>query len=186
MSSRFRRNRLTRLAPLVAAALCVAGCDQQRARVADLPISQGGPGNVAVSGLFPGGGSRPPEDPRGKLYEGNPHAVAEGKRLFEWYNCVGCHFHGAGGIGPPLLDHAWRYGSRIDEIYASIYQGRPNGMPTWGGKIPDAEMWEIAAYIRWLATTGSEAPVPKEKPLPVTVPQTNPEPSGQQPKPPPQ
>ena len=39
-------------------------------------------------------------------------------------------------MGPALMDDAWIYGGRLDQIYNSIYQGRPNGMPAWGGKIP--------------------------------------------------
>jgi len=27
-------------------------------------------------------------------------------------------------------------------------QGRPNGMPSFVGKIPDYQVWEIAAYVR--------------------------------------
>ena len=41
---------------------------------------------------------------------------------------------GGGGIGPPLMDDRWIYGSAPENIYASIVQGRPNGMPAWGGR----------------------------------------------------
>ena len=44
-------------------------------------------------------------------------------------NCVGCHCHGGGGMGPALMDDQWRYGGRIDQIAATIAEGRPNGMP---------------------------------------------------------
>src|SRR5437763_12954668 len=37
-------------------------------------------------------------------YEENAYAVSEGQRLYNQMNCVGCHFHGGGGIGPPLMD----------------------------------------------------------------------------------
>ena len=30
--------------------------------------------------------------------EQNAYAIAQGKRLFSWYNCVGCHANGGGGI----------------------------------------------------------------------------------------
>jgi cytochrome c oxidase cbb3-type subunit III len=33
-------------------------------------------------------------------YGYNAHAISEGKRLFTWYNCVGCHANGGGGMGP--------------------------------------------------------------------------------------
>jgi cytochrome c oxidase cbb3-type subunit 3 len=117
----------------------------------DFPASENGPLSVPTTTIFPGGGSAPPEDPRVKLYESNTQAIAEGQRLFNWYNCVGCHFHGAGGMGPPLMDQHWIYGGRLDQIYASIVQGRPKGMPSWSGKIPDNEIWEIAAYVKSLS-----------------------------------
>jgi cytochrome c oxidase cbb3-type subunit 3 len=33
-------------------------------------------------------------------YEENAFALSEGKRLFSQMNCVGCHAHGGGGMGP--------------------------------------------------------------------------------------
>ena len=34
-------------------------------------------------------------------------------------------------MGPALMDDEWIYGSRPDQIFATIAEGRPNGMPTW-------------------------------------------------------
>ena len=48
-------------------------------------------------------------------YEGNAYAVSEGKRLYNQFNCSGCHFQGGGGIGPPLMDAEWIYGSAPGE-----------------------------------------------------------------------
>ena len=73
--------------------------------------------------------------PPNSVYEQNAYAVAEGKRLYNAYNCVGCHQQGGGGIGPALMDSTWIYGSRPEQIYADIVQGRPNGMPSFAGKI---------------------------------------------------
>jgi cytochrome c oxidase cbb3-type subunit 3 len=73
--------------------------------------------------------------------------VGEGKRLFSAYNCAGCHQHGGGGIGPALMDAEWIYGSHPEQIYASIVQGRPNGMPSFAGKIPEFQVWELVAYV---------------------------------------
>jgi cytochrome c oxidase cbb3-type subunit 3 len=81
-------------------------------------------------------------------YQGNAQAISEGQRLFEAYNCSGCHFHGGGGIGPPLMDEQWIYGSSPANIYESIAEGRPNGMPSWAGHIPDYQIWELVAYVR--------------------------------------
>jgi cytochrome c oxidase cbb3-type subunit 3 len=81
-------------------------------------------------------------------YQENAWAVSEGKRLFVWYNCAGCHSHGGGGMGPPLMDEKWIYGSDPIKVHQSIVEGRPNGMPSFGGKIPDAQIWQIVAYVR--------------------------------------
>lgn len=84
-------------------------------------------------------------------YEENAFALSEGKRLFSQMNCVGCHAHGGGGMGPALMDDKWIYGSRPDQIFATIEEGRPNGMPSFNGKLPDYQVWQIAAYVRSLS-----------------------------------
>lgn len=156
-------------------ALAFAGCAlcacEQRGKtaVAQAPRASSVVQGTAVSGLFPGGGAPPPDDPEAQKYAADPHAIAEGKRLFGWYNCAGCHFHGAGGIGPALMDNQWIYGGRMEQIYASIYQGRPNGMPSWGAKLSTTEIWELAAYVHDLsakngASTGEPVPVPPATP----------------------
>ena len=164
MSSRSR----IRKAALVGGALALAalaGCGRNdHTSVAQASPERPSPQGTAVSPLFPGGGSPPAADPEGAKYDGNAHAVAEGKRLFDWYNCSGCHFHGAGGIGPSLIDSTWIYGDTMDQIYASIHQGRPNGMPSWGGKLSPTEIWELAAYIRSAAKDAESLPIPTSPP----------------------
>lgn len=81
-------------------------------------------------------------------YERNAYAVNQGKRLFRWYNCTGCHSNGGGGIGPALMDSEWRYGSDPANIFTSIVAGRPNGMPSFGGHIPEDQVWQIVAYVQ--------------------------------------
>jgi cytochrome c oxidase cbb3-type subunit III len=83
-------------------------------------------------------------------YEGNAYAISQGQKLFEQYNCAGCHFHGGGGIGPALMDDEWIYGSTPAKVYASITEGRPNGMPSFGGRIPADQVWKLVAYVRSL------------------------------------
>ena len=46
------------------------------------------------------------------------------------------------------MDDQWIYGSRPEQIYTDIVQGRPNGMPSFRGKIPDYQVWELVAYVR--------------------------------------
>jgi cytochrome c oxidase cbb3-type subunit III len=78
----------------------------------------------------------------------NAFAISEGQRLFNWFNCSGCHGGGGGGhIGPALTDAEWRYGASAEEIHRSIAEGRPRGMPAFGGRINDDQIWQLSAYV---------------------------------------
>lgn len=102
-------------------------------------------------GPVPGGGAPPVG--RVNPYSGNAVAIAEGYKLFNWYNCSGCHGgHAGGGMGPSLRDVTWLYGSRDDQIFDSITQGRAHGMPSWGTKIPEEQIWKLVAYIKSMRT----------------------------------
>src|ERR1700761_3920278 len=72
-----------------------------------------------------------------KHYERDAYDVAQGKQLFSWMNCSGCHSHGGGGMGPALSDKYWKYGGKLQQIYYSIRDGRPNGMPAWKTRLTD-------------------------------------------------
>jgi cytochrome c oxidase cbb3-type subunit III len=134
------------------------------------PEAQHGPNQVFVTGLFPNGGAPPPQDPIGARFEGNKLAIAAGEELFSQMNCTGCHFNGGGGMGPALMSGHWRYGGRIDQIYASIAQGRPNGMPSWQESLEPQQMWDLAAYVKSLSVAAfplashSTEPGPSVKP----------------------
>lgn len=80
--------------------------------------------------------------------ESSAYELAQGKQWYRWYNCVGCHAQGGGAIGPALMDDQWIYGSKPDEIFATIMEGRPNGMPSFKGRIPEGQVWQIVAYVR--------------------------------------
>lgn len=99
-------------------------------------------------------------------YEGNAYALSEGKRLFQAMNCSGCHAHGGGGMGPPLMDEAWVYGSDPEVIFDTISRGRANGMPSFGGaarepgitvigELPEHQRWQLVAYVRSLSGLAS-------------------------------
>ena len=83
--------------------------------------------------------------------EYNAFLVNQGKRLFRWYNCNGCHAQGGGNMGPPLMDDKWLYGHQPAEIYARIVEGRPKGMPAFGGRLPEDQLWQLVAYVRSLS-----------------------------------
>lgn len=84
-------------------------------------------------------------------FRGNAYHIAQGQRLFGWMNCSGCHSHGGGGMGPPLRDAKWRYGSSMDNIVQTILNGRPNGMPAFRARITEDQAWELAAYVTSLS-----------------------------------
>jgi len=135
----------------ITSALCLLpsafACHREQRDIQPAASSAARPLPVRVSGLQPGPvqlGQTATKNP----YEGNAYAIGQGQQLFEQYNCSGCHFHGGGGIGPPLMDEEWIYGSSPAQIYESIAQGRPNGMPSWGGHIPDYQIWQLVAYVR--------------------------------------
>ena len=87
-------------------------------------------------------------NPPGDHYQRDAYDVAQGKRLFQWKNCSGCHSHGGGGMGPALMDDRWIYGGKIQQIYHSIRDGRANGMPAWKNRMTDQEIWQVAAFVR--------------------------------------
>jgi cytochrome c oxidase cbb3-type subunit III len=85
---------------------------------------------------------------------GDRHAIQEGRRLYRWMNCIGCHAEGGGSIGPPLWDDEWRYGARGQDIAESILHGRPDGMPAYEGHLPEDQLWKIVAYVQSMAPRG--------------------------------
>ena len=145
MSSRFHNSLLALAA---AAALC--GCDREERHSRGKPLGETIPAATGAVTIASQDVQRAP-DARAAAYQGNAYAIAQGQRLYVWMNCVGCHFHGGGGMGPPLMDKGWRYGGRIDQIAATIYEGRPRGMPSWKGKLTEQQIWQLAAYVETLS-----------------------------------
>jgi cytochrome c oxidase cbb3-type subunit III len=83
---------------------------------------------------------------------GNKNAVASGETLFAAMNCIGCHAPEAGGgMGPPLGDVSWIYGDSPADIYLTISNGRPNGMPSYGYALPPQSIWTLVSYIQSLS-----------------------------------
>jgi cytochrome c oxidase cbb3-type subunit 3 len=96
-------------------------------------------------------------------YEGNADALVQGRALFKSMNCIGCHAsHGGGGIGPALSDQNWIYGGEPGQIFLTIKQGRPNGMPSFAS-LPDDSIWKLVTYVRTLSKPES-GPVPQSPP----------------------
>jgi cytochrome c oxidase cbb3-type subunit 3 len=95
-------------------------------------------------------------------YAGDPSALEQGRQLFIQMNCYGCHGGRAGGgMGPSLRDQKWRYGDTPADIFDSISQGRSDGMPAWGTKLPTDVIWKLVTYIQSLRTANEpDAPTP--------------------------
>jgi cytochrome c oxidase cbb3-type subunit III len=172
MCSRFRIELMARVSLLAICLPLLAAC-QGRAEAdppAQPPMVAAG---VITSALVPGlNHSVSTVDPRARAYYDNRQAVVDGKRLFNQYNCSGCHSNGGGGMGPSLMSGHWIYGGRLEQIHHTLVEGRPNGMPSWGGKIPDVQLWELAAYVRsmslpqTLAADNSDTPSQNPAPVP--------------------
>jgi cytochrome c oxidase cbb3-type subunit III len=82
--------------------------------------------------------------------------------------------NGGGGMGPPLSRCGFLYGTTPDNIYLTIVQGRPNGMPAWGSLLPNEVIWDLVAYIQnlsseptseaWGTTVSAKAPAIEQVP----------------------
>jgi cytochrome c oxidase cbb3-type subunit 3 len=142
---------MIRLALVVLAALVLVSCEREKREFRSQPPVEESTEKIALTKLSPGG--TPPViqvSGKGKDYENNASHVSNGKTYFNQFNCSGCHGNGGGGSGPALMDDQWIYGSEIENVVSTIREGRPNGMPSFRGKIADDQIWEIAAYVRSL------------------------------------
>ena len=141
------------LALAAAAALLLAGCDREERQSRGQPLPSGVPAAGTQPTIYPGGppGQTTTANLRAADYERNSYHISQGQQLFAQMNCVGCHQHGGGGIGPALMDDEWRYGGSMEQIASTIVEGRPNGMPSWRGKLTENQVWELAAFVRSLS-----------------------------------
>jgi len=141
------------LATLLAALPACRGDDGHRLLP---PTTTVQPVPVVTSDLRAGG--VPSEPAAENPYAQDEHALTAGRELYGAMNCAGCHGPaGGGGIGPPLADAKWIYGGEPENIVQSILQGRPNGMPAFGPKLPTSEAWKIATFVEQLSKTAAGA-----------------------------
>jgi len=177
------RPRFSLLFLLLLSALGLSQCQRETRTLRQPPPVDTILNTIQISGINPG--DNPVSLPAAAdLYQESAYAVAEGQKLYEQYNCVGCHAHGGGGMGPALLDNNWIYGSEPPNIFATIMQGRPNGMPSFRNRIPEYQTWELAAYVRSLSgllpkdvapsrsdemnVKASESSMPRQRPTGIT------------------
>jgi cytochrome c oxidase cbb3-type subunit 3 len=96
--------------------------------------------------------SRPTANP----YHGDAAAIAKGAETWSTI-CVACHLpEGTGLVGPSLVDPYWKYGHSDAELFATVSEGRPLGMPPWGPQLGSEKIWQVLAYLETLPK--SEAP----------------------------
>lgn len=150
-------HRYVLLGVLLSSVLGLSGCARGVTEAAELGSS---PSVEIPVGPMPGPGQpmTAPVDP----YSGNEVALAQGRELFVNYNCYGCHGgHGGGGMGPSLRNHPnFKYGSDDAHVFASISEGRSQGMPSWGTKLPRDQIWKLVAYVEALGTPSEPSAPP--------------------------
>ena len=78
----------------------LSGCEREARRFSEPAATAAAPQPPSSAELHAGGASQPL--PAQNRYEENAFAISQGKRLFSWFNCVGCHANGGGGSGPAL------------------------------------------------------------------------------------
>ena len=145
---------------LLLAVAPLAACKRERREYHAAPAQAPSP-HPELSTLQPGQPLAQPVSAIGRHYENNAFHVNQGGKWYRWFNCNACHGSGGGGaIGPALIDAQWRYGGSIDQIHATILEGRPNGMPAWRGKLTDQQAWQLAAYVRALSGNVRKDAVP--------------------------
>lgn len=155
---------------IVALALAAVACEREQRRldqsqlpapsafVSDVPLQ---PGPTFISDTAEG------------PFDDNAYNTAEGQVLFQQMNCSGCHSNGGGGMGPALMDDQWIYGSLPDQIFATIAQGRPNGMPSWKYRLNNKQIWQLVAYVRSLSGLTPKSPRPGRQDHMMVIPAPN-------------
>jgi len=135
---------------VVSLASCHRGKPDPNATSAPPPIT-------AAVGPLPG---PEPEAPGStNPYAQNTAATSEGRELFVRMNCSGCHGGRAGGgMGPSLRDEDWLYGNTDQQIFSTILEGRARGMPSWGKKLSNDQVWKLVAYVKSLRTPNEPHP----------------------------
>src|ERR1051325_281821 len=128
---------------IACSALLLVSCKREERGFRVQPPAARAANSQTLSDLQPGS-TTTPAGIRNE-YEENAYALSEGRRLYSAYNCNGCHAQGGGGMGPPLMDGLWIYGGKPEQVFSTIVEGRPNGMPSFRAKGPEFQVWERAA-----------------------------------------
>lgn len=142
-----RQRRAISLALFTAASL--AACEREARRLNQQPPPGPPVTFVSQSPLQPG--PTLVADTAEGEFDDNAYNTGEGQTLYNQMNCSGCHSNGGGNMGPALMDDEWLYGSKPNQIFASIAEGRANGMPSWKYRLTNTQIWQLVAYVRSLS-----------------------------------
>src|ERR1700742_4691487 len=128
---------------LMCGALCVAACNGSankdegaKAATASAPAAKSG-------------------DASSNPFAKSTDAVIEGRKIFLKYGCAGCHgMGGGGGMGKPLIDDEWKFGSDDRTLFKLIRGQIPEQtMPkTFGQAMTEDETWKVLIYVRSVYT----------------------------------
>ncbi len=142
----------------IALSLCACAREERQFRQ-DPPISAA---LQAVAPMPDGISGAPPDTYRllGKPYVSNAYSLSQGKQLYAWFNCNGCHAEGGGDSGPAFLDGWWRYGPDIVSIFVSIRDGRRNGMPAFRDRLTTDQIWQLAGYVQTIGAYSAKTAAP--------------------------
>jgi cytochrome c oxidase cbb3-type subunit 3 len=161
---------------------CLVGCEREKR---DLRLDPPVAAALDRSASMPNGiAGTPPqvESEMGHPYAGNAYQLNQGKRLFDQFNCKGCHGDGGGSSGPALVDGWWSYGPEIVSVFHSIRDGRPNGMPAYRDKLTTEQMWQLAGYVQKIGAYTSKPEAPARNDEMQTMPGENRTPAAREPQ----
>jgi len=84
--------------------------------------------------------------------------LTAGKALFDG-TCKVCHLaDGEGAVGPNLTDKYWLYGGAAGDLFTSVTEGRPNGMPAQKSSLNERQIQQLISYIHSLKFKKGKAP----------------------------
>jgi len=105
-----------------------------------------------IGHFVPGSAQEQPKPKKLNPFTGNPAAIQEGRSLYVQNGCSACHgVMGGGGMGVPLLDDVWVFGSDDATLFKLIKGQIPEQtMPKIFAGLEDDQVWKVIAYIRTL------------------------------------
>ncbi|MEA1942032.1 MAG: cytochrome-c oxidase, cbb3-type subunit III [Pseudomonadota bacterium] len=102
----------------------------------------------------------------GRAGDAGAEALAAGQETYE-IQCASCHMPDGSGDrmqgAPNLADQNWLYGSDREQVIGIIHRGPAGVMPAWEGRLGDATIDALAAYV-YLLGGGEEVETAANRP----------------------